>query len=168
MASAFRDELEAARARAEVLREQNDELRDEVERLRQRSTNSSASTATKPGPSQNPELEKLAENTLQRLEHLSEEADGGNPVAQLDSVREPPHPPRAARVELVVPTEAATLVRPNVEAATPAVAEEVVELRQLRAELVKLRQLRARVPTWITVGFLLGALVGIALDHALR
>jgi hypothetical protein len=75
MSSAFRDDLEAARSRAEALAEQNEELRAEVERLRAHEAKHEELHTDTHAVANDPELVKLAESTLEKLEHLVEEAD---------------------------------------------------------------------------------------------
>ncbi len=69
MAQPFRDEYAAALDRAEQLARENDELREEVARIRADGTAAGASGETEP-------LDVLKARTLQRLEDLSRQISG--------------------------------------------------------------------------------------------
>jgi hypothetical protein len=183
MASAFRDELEAARSRADALREQNEELREELDRFRRATVKSSAQATPEPGPAEDPELAKLAERTLEQLEHLNgevdaspqrprpanDDADASPQAEQRQQPRPPPHPPRPTEAEHAG-AERVRLQPARDEGFTRELAEPDRPLMStaIEAELKDLRRLRKRESDWITAVFLVGIVVGIALDSLLR
>jgi hypothetical protein len=163
MVGAFRDELEAARSRADALREQNEELREEIEELRGRQEKTAP--ASRPAP--DPELSRLAERTLERLDSFNAELDAreddaGPDVADPPPAHASPHPPRphgAKHGDAVV-----VLAREPepLELSSPRPSAEVA------VELAALRAFRGRAGRWIGVAFLAGLAVGATLAGVLR
>jgi hypothetical protein len=159
MPGAFRDELEAARARAEALHEQNEGLREEVERLR-RAVKPEADPAPA-APGEDPELARLAERTLERLEHLAEEADAAPPNRTSDP---PPRADEAERPSVHPPRPGELPVNPAVRMLAPSPRRE--DLRETAND--ELARLRRSMRRGIAIAFVAGVAIGAALVTVMR
>ncbi|MFT3771897.1 MAG: hypothetical protein QM820_41340 [Minicystis sp.] len=187
MAGAFRDELEAARSRAEGLREENEELREEVARLRKHEAEKAAG-AQEPAADRNedPELARLAEQTLERLEHLTED-EGGAPlpapaetmdaVSGADLVQHPAsevHPPRPREGSGAAKAPTWPARSDDETEQDPALAREhAARTMQMQREALAelrgdMRVLKRRLAGYVAVTFFAGVSVGIAIGLVLR
>ncbi|APR78148.1 Hypothetical protein A7982_03495 [Minicystis rosea] len=176
MSGVFRDELEAARMRAEALQETNDELRSELERLRGQAPAGATATAAKERGA-DPELSRLSESTLDMLDRLvGPESKPGEllSVQQIGALQrigdDPPSPLGPARQVEPEPMSAQEHAPPYETAGADAdgmlEAVQRADERRLRdehRELRKLRRLRARVPVWGVLVFVAGVIVGLLL-----
>lgn len=173
MPGAFRDDLEAARSRAEALSEENEELREEVIRLRRGGGATPTVTDTeegKPDPAENEELARLAEQTLEELDRINDHADASLPVGPVDPATaaeaDPPAPQPEVRRHAAPPARRDERVDPVVlepaRAGRALVAPEVDS-----AELVELRAYRERERGRMVQVFVAGLAVGAALAAVL-
>jgi hypothetical protein len=144
MAQPFRDEYAAAVDRAEQLARENDELREEVARIRAGGAGSGASGETEP-------LDALKARTLQRLEDLSRQIQGDEPPAQVrvdasvteapmlpvvvDPARHPPNTPSAERAP-TAPQHPLVTVDPQVRALTAEDRVKALEAERARLYLM--------------------------------
>jgi hypothetical protein len=153
MPGAFRDDLEAARSRAEALDEENEALREELIRLRG-STGVKIVVEGAPERAEDPELARLAERTLEELDKLNDQADASLPA-------EPPAPPEPA----------ALLEESHTPAPRPPVREEKADLTNPQpvydalgpawTEVLELRAYRERAPGRMGLMFVMGLIAGV-------
>ena len=147
MPAPFRSDLDAARARADVLEEENDELREEVARLRV-----AAPVRLDAAPEADPAIAKFSEETLERLDEMTHEIEAVEaPALEPSSAKQP----TAGRAR---------------EAAAPFAADlEVVRLRAQLERAVGERDLaRAAAPkipgaALFALGLFVGLLAGVLL-----
>lgn len=169
MAGAFRDDLEAARSRVDALREENDDLREELEHLRERPVRGSAAAATKPAPPDDPELARLAERTLERLSHLSEEAEAEVLPVGLIPLATPSGPGQEAPARNPrdrVDEHADLEPRYDPLKTQLALLHDQVEVAE--REIGELRRQHQRASPWPVVTFAVGVIVGMVVSGMLR
>lgn len=160
MSAAFRDDLEAARSRAEALDEENEVLREEVARLRLSSARHPGEGELLPDRGPDPELARLAESTLEKLDHLNEDADASLPVVEEEAppLRLPRHPsPERADIPAAIEGKPA-----------PALLEPSKEIMAMRAEVELTQQRLGRAQRWLAKAFVAGVVLGAIIDHLLR
>jgi regulator of replication initiation timing len=147
MGEPFRSDLDAARARVDVLAEENDELREEVVRLRQ------ARRETPNAVAEDPAIAKLSEETLERLDEMTDA------IEAIDV-------PSAEPLEPMPSLHLRPADQPPVDhAAHLEVAHLRTELGRAEAERDLARAARTAIPAWalFAVGLVLGLVIGVAL-----
>jgi len=153
MAGAFRDDLEAARSRAEALDELNQELREELARLRRLP---SAKREAERAP------DSMTARTLERLARMTEEIELA-PREETTAAVDPESPPRAPpRPALADET------RVTIDVVQPILAPPQLEAVDQRSELAEPRRQLSSARVWMAVAFALGLVVGALLAGALR
>jgi hypothetical protein len=141
MAEPFRSDLEAARSRAEALEEEKDtlehengELREEVARLR------IARSERTGGATEDPQIAKLSEETLERLDEMTHAIEGSDP----------PEPERLTplpHLRVAAPPKPAPMPVPDHPRALE-VARLRFEVERLQNELAKERAGHADARRW--------------------
>jgi hypothetical protein len=162
---AFRDDLEAARSRADALREENEELREQVARLR-----AQAPAEAQPALIRAPDSE--TRRTLERLAEMIEEADDPPaPEAPEEPAAPPPPRPRQAARRVAAPPapsstgESASLSTSLLETRLETLQRQIAEATKERDELRAGQQRRIR-SFWL--GVALGLALGVLLANVLR